>query len=328
MDVVGAFQVFAIANRHFPELERVYEISVASSVARSEITGYDGLSILSHCYYRDITRKVDTLVIAGKLGARSGASPEVVSWITSMSKKVRRLASICTGAFLLAETGLLDRKRATTHWAFAGEFASRFPRVQVDPDPIWIREGRIYTSAGVTAGMDLALALVEEDLGSKAALAVARVLVVSLRRPGGQSQFSRSLAAQASNRKPLRELLVWAVENLSKDLSVENLASRVAMSRRNFTRVFAAELGIPPARYVEQLRVEAARRQLEETSRSVEEIASACRFSNGESMRRAFLRSIGTPPSQYRDRFQCAGVSPVHLPTEARMFRQVFANTA
>ena len=185
-----------------------------------------------------------------------------------------------------------------------------------------LRDGQTYTSAGITAGMDLALALVEEDLGSKVALAVTRDLVLFLKRPGGQAQFSRSLVAQSSTRKSLQELLVWIVENLDQDLTVENLASRAAMSRRNFTRVFADQLGTSPAQYVEQLRIEAARRLLAETQQGVEEIAAACGFSSAELMRRAFLRSIGAAPSQYRERFRSAGnFSPIQPPIQIDSFR-------
>jgi|SRR5271165_966229 len=311
LDVVGPFQVFGTVNRLFGQRGAPYHLEVVSSVREESVVGYSGLSILSHSYYRDISDKIDTLLIAGGLGARSGGEPDVLKWITRMSQKVRRLGSVCTGAFLLAEAGLLDGKKATTHWAFAEEFGSRFPRVLIDPEPIWLKEGKIYTSAGVTAGMDLALALIEEDLGGKAALAVARDLVLFLRRPGGQAQFSRALEAQTLIRKPLQELLVWIVENLNRDLSVEKLASRAAMSPRNFTRVFASELGTAPAHYVEQLRIEAARRLLEESRQSIEEIAFACGFSSGELMRRAFLRSIRTTPSQYRERFRLAGEYPV-----------------
>jgi transcriptional regulator GlxA family with amidase domain len=321
LDVVGPFQVFAIANRHFTENNNPYEVEVTTTATERNIAGHSGLSIVSHSFYRDIRDGVDTLLVAGGLGARSGGKPSVLEWINYMSQKTRRLGSVCTGAFLLAEAGLLDNKKATTHWAFAQEFASRFPRVSLDIDPIWLRDGKTYTSAGVTAGMDLALALVEEDLGSKIALAVARDLVLFLKRPGGQAQFSRSLAAQSSTRKSMQELLVWIVENLEKDLTVEKLASRAAMSRRNFTRVFADELGTSPAQYVEQLRVEAARRLFEETEQGVEEIAAACGFSSAEIMRRAFLRSIGAAPSQYRERFHSAGNSPVQSRIHVESFQ-------
>ncbi len=211
--------------------------------------------------------------------------------------------SICTGAFLLAEAGLLDGRRATTHWMFAKDFALRYPRVTVEPDRIYVRDSHVYTSAGVTAGMDLSLALVEEDLGSALALQVARALVLFLRRPGGQAQFSAVLSSQASEHKPLRELQVWMAENVRQDLSMENLASRVAMSPRNFARLFAREIGTTPAHFVEQLRVESARRELETTEKGLEQIAVVSGFKSAEVMRRAFLRCIGTSPSGYREHF-------------------------
>jgi transcriptional regulator GlxA family with amidase domain len=316
LNVVGVSQVFGTVNRFFPENAGPYQIQVASTSPEPTITGYSGLSLMSHLYYRDIGDRVDTFLIAGGRIDRDEQDTNLLPWIIRLSKKVRRLGSICSGAFLLAETGLLDGKRATTHWAYAKEFAARFPKVLLDPDPIWIRDGNIYTSAGVTSGMDLALALVEEDLGSKVALAVARQLVLFLRRPGSQSQFSRLLDAQAAARKPLQEILIWAMENLDKDLSVENLALHAAMSRRNFTRVFTAELGKSPAHYIEQLRIEAARRFLEDSQKSVDEIASASGFSSAELMRRAFLRSIGITPSEYRERFRSAGIIPVRLPVQ------------
>jgi len=213
------------------------------------------------------------------------------------------LGAVCTGAFLLAEAGLLDGRRATTHWAYAVELASRHPEVKVDPNPIWVQDAHVYTSAGVTACMDLALGFVEEDLGNGAALEVARNLVLFLRRPGGQAQFSVSLSAQASVRNSLFELQVWMVENLNQDLSVEALAARSAMSPRNFARAFVRELAITPARYVEALRLEAARRHLEQTDRGLDEIASTCGFAGYEPMRRAFLRSLGITPGRYRDHF-------------------------
>ena len=310
LDVVGPFQVFGTVNRLFAELTNPYQVEVVSSAREQSIIGYSGLSILSHSFYQDISDKIDTLLIAGGQGARSGGQPDLLKWITRMSPKVRRLGSVCTGAFVLAGTGLLDGKKATTHWSHANELASRFPRVLVDPDPIWLKQGHVYTSAGVTAGMDLALTLVEEDLGSRVALAVAREMVLFLRRAGGQSQFSRSLQAQTLTRKPLQDILAWIAENLSQDLSIDNLATRAAMSRRNFARVFASEVGISPARYVEQLRIDAARRLLEESRYGLEEIAAFCGFSSAELLRRAFLRSLRTTPSEYRERFRLEGKSP------------------
>jgi transcriptional regulator GlxA family with amidase domain len=316
LNVVGVFQVFGTTNEFFPGYARPYRIQVASASPESLMTGYSGLSISPHLYYRDVRDNVDTLLLASGPVQHKDIDMDLLQWVIRFSRKVRRLGSICSGAFLLAETGLLDGRRATTHWAHAKEFSARFPKVLLDPDPIWLRDGNIYTSAGVTSGMDLALALVEEDLGSKVALAVARQLVLFLRRPGGQSQFSRLLEAQASTRGPLRDILVWAVENLDKDLSVENLALHAAMSRRNFTRVFAAELGTSPAHYIEQLRIEAARQLLEDSRENLEEIASACGFSSAELMRRAFLRSVRITPSEYRERFRSAGNASLQSPVQ------------
>jgi transcriptional regulator GlxA family with amidase domain len=311
LNLVGPFEVFGTVNQLLVDRDQPYQVEVASSMTERSIMGYSGLSILAHRHYRDFHNGIDTLLLAGGRTIRQHTDADLIQWTIDMSKKVRRIGSTCTGAFLLAKTGLLDGRRATTHWAYAREFAAQFPKVRLDPNPIWLRDGKFYTSAGVTSGMDLALALVEEDLGSKVALAVARQLVLFLRRPGGQSQFSRALEAQSSLRKPLQETLVWASENLDKDLSVENLAEHAAMSRRNFTRVFATELRTSPAHYIEQLRLEAARRLLEESPGSVEEIAGACGFSSAELMRRAFLRSMKSTPSQYRERFRSAGDVPV-----------------
>jgi transcriptional regulator GlxA family with amidase domain len=211
---------------------------------------------------------------------------------------------VCVAAFVLAEAGLLHNKRATTHWAFAADLQKKYPDVKVDANPIWIQDGNIYTSAGITAGIDLALAMVEEDHGASVALDVARNLIVFLRRPGGQAQFSVSLSTQASGRTALHDLQVWMAENLNKDLSVDALARRAAMSPRNFSRVFRKENGTTPAKFVERLRVEAARRQLEQTVRAVKEIAASCGFSSSEIMRRTFLSELQVTLSAYRLRFQ------------------------
>src|SRR5262249_33472056 len=229
------------------------------------------------------------------------------------------LASVCTGAFFLAEAGLLKGRRATTHWSYCARLARQFPDVQVEPDTIFVKEGSIYTSAGVTSGMDLALAMVGEDLGREVALAVARELVVFLRRPGGQAQFSAQLAVQFAEHEPLRELQAYILDHPEEDLSVETLARRAAMSPRNFARVFTREVGTTPARFVLSARVETARRLLEESSEGLETICSLSGLGTTESMRRAFLRTVGVAPSQYRERFnrhhasmkQSRNISPV-----------------
>ncbi|MGH7603264.1 MAG: GlxA family transcriptional regulator, partial [Gemmatimonadaceae bacterium] len=214
---------------------------------------------------------------------------------------------VCTGALLLAEAGLLDGKKATTHWKYCEMLASRYPDIDVNPDPIFVRDGNVYTSAGVTAGMDLSLALVEEDHGSRLALEVARDFVLYLRRPGGQAQFSTALSMQSTDRDPFQELVPWVLDNLTKELTVSALAEHASMSPRNFARVFTKEMRSTPALFVERLRVEAARRRLEESRHGLKAIAAECGFKTVSSMRSAFQRLLGAPPSQYRERFRNAG---------------------
>ncbi|MBC7928549.1 MAG: helix-turn-helix domain-containing protein, partial [Bryobacteraceae bacterium] len=218
-------------------------------------------------------------------------------------KTVRRLGSICTGAFLLAAAGILDNRRAVTHWRWCAGLAQYFPKVAVNSDAIFIKDGSVYTSAGVTAGIDLALALVEEDEGQQRALEIARDLVMFLRRPGGQSQFSTALALQTSSVRSLEELQVWMLEHPDVDLSVEALAAHCRMSPRHFARVFKKEKGTTPAKYVERVRVEAARRLLEETRQGVKEVAERVGFGSAEVMCRSFVRVLGVTTSQYLERF-------------------------
>ena len=229
---------------------------------------------------------------------------EVIRWLKTIAGRIRRIGSVCTGAMLLARAGLLDGRRATTHWNWCEVLIRRAPRAHVDPDPIFVRDKNVYTSAGVTAGMDLALALVEEDHGSRLALHVARNLVLYLRRPGGQSQFSAALSLQLTDREPLRELESWVLDNLNKPLAVPALAKRVAMSPRNFARIFTKEMKTTPAKFVERLRVETARRRLEESQNSMESIASECGFGNVNSMRNVFQRTLKIAPGQYRRHFR------------------------
>jgi transcriptional regulator GlxA family with amidase domain len=230
----------------------------------------------------------------------------VLAWLRRLAPRVRRIGSVCTGTFVLAAAGLLAGRRVTTHWNSAARLQQMFPALRVDADPIFIKDGKVYTSAGVTAGMDLALALVEEDCGREVAMAVARALVLFLKRPGGQSQFSAQLAAQAADREPLRELQAWIIDHVGADCSVPALAARVAMSPRNFARVFAREVGMTPGRFVERARVEAARRRLEESDDGVDGVAARCGFGSAEGMRKAFLRTLRVPPSAYRSRFRAA----------------------
>jgi transcriptional regulator GlxA family with amidase domain len=249
----------------------------------------------------------DTLLVAGGRGARRATGDaELVAWVARAARRARRTTSVCTGAYLLAAAGLLDGRRATTHWHSCDDLAERFPRVDVDPDPVFVRDGDVWTSAGVTAGMDLALALVEEDLGPQVALQVARALVIFLKRPGGQSQFSGALAAQQASLPALRELQAWIAGNLDEDLSVAALAARAGLGERSFARAFRREVGRTPAAYVETLRVERARALLEDGAPSLDAVARATGFASAEVLRRAFHRRVGVSPASYRERFRLA----------------------
>jgi transcriptional regulator GlxA family with amidase domain len=216
------------------------------------------------------------------------------------------VGGICTGVFLLAEAGLLDGRRAVTHWAYCDELARRYPAIRVEPDPIFLRDDRFYTTAGVTAGMDLALALVQDDLGRDVALAIARLLVLFLKRPGGQSQFSAHLAAQLDGDSPIAMLQRWILNHLDTDLTIEALAERVHMSPRNFARHFQREAGAPPGVFVERARLDAARRALEDGEHRLETIARHCGFTSAEILRRLFQRRMGLSPTAYRERFASA----------------------
>jgi len=249
-------------------------------------------------------RSIDTLVVAGGQGTIDAMADAVlVDWVAAAAAGARRVTSVCSGAFLLAQAGLLDGRRATTHWSVCETLARRFPAVEVDADRIYVRDGHVWTSAGVTAGMDLALALVDHDHGGELALAVARQLVLFAQRPGGQSQFSAQLAVRRAEREPLRDVLAFVVEHPEADLSVPALAARATMSVRTFARAFRAEVGTTPAAYVQQARVEAARRLLETTARTVDDIARACGFGTVETMHRTFRRTVRTSPGQYRRLF-------------------------
>jgi len=305
LDLVGPAEVFGTANRLLGGGRKPYAVEVVTTARDRRIDGEGGLSLLAHRRHHDIDggRSDSVLVICG-VGARTMRDPALFGWLRRVAATSRRLGSVCVGAFLLAEAGILDGRRATAHWRYVRELADRYPRVAVDPRPTWVQDGNIYTSAGISAGIDLALAWVEEDFGSAAALKVARELVLFLRRPGGQDQVSVSLDTQASHTKAMHELQVWMTEHLDRALSVDSLADRMAMSARNFARVFAQELGTTPGRYLLQLRVEAARRLLEQTDKSAMHVATACGFGSVDVMRRAFLRALGTTPLRYRRHFQ------------------------
>ena len=303
LDVTGPIQVFASANALMAQggeaVPYVIRI-VAHGGERVEASG--GVELAVHPL-SPVDAALDTLVIAGGEGiAAAAADTRLSEWIRERGRHARRTASVCTGAFLLAASGMLDGRRAVTHWAFCAELARRFPSVHVEPDPIFVRDGTVWTSAGVTAGIDLALALVEEDLGRAAALAVARHLVVFLKRPGGQAQFSEFLTLQTAEDK-FGALHDWISNHLADDLSLPVLATQAGMSERSFSRHYAESTGLTPARVVERLRVEGARHLLSETRLPVKRISQRCGFGSEETMRRSFLRLLDTTPQDYRARF-------------------------
>jgi len=309
LDVTGPLEVFSTSGRELRRRGRRDGYAVELCAPRcGPLPTSSGVSLAVERSVHGLRGPIDTLLVAGGRGVQAALGERrLLERLTALAGRARRVASVCTGAFLLAEAGLLDGRRVTTHWAACAELARRYPRLRVEPDPIFVRDGRIYTSAGVTAGMDLALALVEEDHGRDVALMVARRLVLFLKRPGGQSQFSVQLALQQAARDPLTELQAWIIEHPHADLSVSALSKRAGMSPRNFARVFLRETGVTPARFVERARVEAARRHLEETPDGVDAIARDCGFGSPETLRRSFLRQLRVAPSEYRRRFQRAG---------------------
>ncbi|MFJ8538220.1 GlxA family transcriptional regulator [Streptomyces sp. NPDC093591] len=302
LDVTGPLEVFTGAEKSAPGTYRIRTASLDGGPVRAS----SGLTVVPDDSLAEAPDP-HTLVVPGGEGTRS-PRPGLTDWLREYGPRAERLVSVCTGALLLAGAGLLDGRRATTHWAYCDKLARDHPAVEVDPDPIYIRDGHVATSAGVTSGIDLALALVEEDMGRDVALALARHLVVFLRRPGNQAQFSAQLAAQTAQREPLREVQRWIAEHPDADLTVEALAARASLSPRHFARAFQSETGTTPGRYVDRVRLEHARRLLEDTGDGVEEISRACGYGTPEAMRRAFVKSLGTAPAEYRRRFRPATV--------------------
>jgi transcriptional regulator GlxA family with amidase domain len=311
LDVAGPLEVFAatsklLRRRGAPGVAYRVELVAAE---KGPLPCSNGISMVAERSVSEVRGAIDTLLVAGGEGALAARHDErVLRFLRRQAGRARRIASICTGTFLLAEAGLLDGRRAATHWSAAEALAAQYPSIDVEADAIYVRDDKdgreIWSSAGVTAGMDLALALVEQDRGRAVALHVARWLVVFLRRPGGQSQFSAQLASQLAHRDPLREVQAHIAEHPEADLSVPELARRAAMSPRHFARVFGDEVGTTPARFVERTRVEAARVLLEESDDGVESVAARCGFGTAETMRRAFLRVVRVSPNDYRARFR------------------------
>jgi transcriptional regulator GlxA family with amidase domain len=297
LDVTGPLEVFSNA----PD----YEIRLANPGLERTLQTNRGVVLADAIPIADINGPIDTLIVAGGPGAESGNyDPDFIAWIAKVAGHSRRVASICTGAFLLAEAGLLNGRQAVTHWRFCDRLAKEYPNVIVRPDPIYLRDGSIYTSAGITAGIDLSLALVEEDHGHETALQIARFLVMFLVRPGGQAQYSHMLSHQAITSQPLRELQVWMLQHLGADLTVESLAERIGMSARHFTRVCLRETGMNPGQFVDRMRVEAAQQIIDSSSRGLKEIADSCGFKSADAMRRTFLRVLGVTAAEYASRFK------------------------
>jgi transcriptional regulator GlxA family with amidase domain len=310
LDVAGPVQAFASANEFTDDRGGVPYRIVIVSRAGGPVSASAGLPLVTQSIGSALAEaRIDTLIVPGGPGVHDALKDRsTVAWVRRQSSTARRVASVCTGAFLLAEAGMLTGRRATTHWKSCARLQQTYPDIRVEHDPIFIREERIWTSAGVTAGIDLALALIEEDLGRKLAMQVARHLVVFLNRPGGQSQFSAPLEAQAAaadGNAPnhFAPLHGWIADNLSGDLRVERLAEQAGMSPRTFARIYTARMGVTPARMVEKIRVEAVRRRLEETEMPIKRIAAECGFGREERLRRAFARQVGTTPAEYRMRF-------------------------
>jgi len=308
VDVCGPCDVFSYADFYLRRFGRTnepgYQCDILAATPGPVRTSC-GIELVATQSYCDVRDGLDTLAVAGGLAAEQASKDSsLVEWVGSMAPRVRRMASICNGAFILAAAGLLHHRRVTTHWLFSDLLATEYPSIQVDSSLLFARDGNIYTSGGITAGIDLALALVEEDLGREVALATARIMVVFPHRPGGQSQFSSYIKMEAKNRPDISELQAWILGHTGEDLSVSALADRMAMSPRNFARLFHSETGDTPAQFTERARADAARCKLEQTVVPVETIAEECGFGNAERMRRTFQRLFEVSPHDYRARFR------------------------
>lgn len=312
LDLAGPNEVFVKAGQLTPSAAVVVD---TVAVAPGPVLSSGGLAVTPTLTTDRFTGPVDTLVAVGGAGVHQACEDTaLVDWFARTSRRARRTASVCSGTFLLGAAGLLGGRRVVTHWSACERLAARHPEVTVDPDPIFVRDGDLWTSAGVTAGIDLALAMVEADDGPEVSRAIARQLVMFVQRPGSQAQFSAQLAAQRPERQSLRDVLGWVADHLAGDLGVPALAARAGMSERHFTRVFRAETGHTPAAYVESARVEAARRLLESTGTTVDAVARACGYRTVETLRRSFKRSVQVTPGEYRRRFAPHTATPSNAP--------------
>lgn len=309
LDVTGPLEVFAQASRQLMDEGRCTVPAYRGHlVARTPgpVATSSGLALVADLGWADVPEEVDTFLVSGGMGTRTAIQePEFIAWISQQAPRAQRFGSVCTGAMILARAGLLDGKRVTTHCGFTQELARAAPSARVDPDSIFVRDGRLWTSAGVTAGMDMALAMVEEDWGRKLALDVAHALVMYLKRAGGSSQLSTPLEAQAlSAQGRFRRLTSWIVDHPAQKLSITALAEQAEMSPRHFARCFHEEFGVTPAKFVERVRLEAARQLLASGHDSVEQVALRCGFGSAETLRRVFIRRMGVGPAAYRLRMQ------------------------
>lgn len=306
LDVCGPLDIFHWTNvmlqQHGVTSEPMYSFEILGEQT-GPVRSLSGMKIFADRAFFEAEEDFDTLIVAGGYVMNSRRNREVIDWIKRRADGTRRVASICTGAFLLAESGLLDGRKATTHWNFCDELARDYPNLQVEADRIFIRDDAFYTSGGITAGIDLALAMVEEDWGSEVANLVARFLLVFFRRPGGQCQFSSFIPVEAKTRMDVRELQAWIMDHPAEDLSIEALASRLSTSPRNFSRIFLKEVGVTPASFVEQVRVNIARSKIEQTKLPLKLICLQSGFGSDEHMRRAFQRHLKVSPQAYRERF-------------------------
>ena len=304
LDLSGPLEAFSSAflEDSSSNPQPCYKVTIAALGAKT-FRSVSGLRMTATCSLSSL-RHIDTLLIPGGRGIRlSPAAPKLAHWISRRASGIRRIASVCTGVYAIAPTGLLDGRRVTTHWKFADQLASRFPALKVDANALYIRDGKFYTSAGVTAGIDLSLALIEEDFGPRVALAVARELVVYMKRPGGQEQFSEPLKFQVATTSRFADLAAWMLGRLNKDLSVEVMAEHINLCPRQFSRRFRLEFNSSPAAFVQRLRLDEARKRLSASGGTVESIAESVGFHDPDSFRRAFMHRFGVPPAHYRSRF-------------------------
>jgi len=312
LDVAGPLEVFSkttdYIKNNLSETKESYTTHILSIDSSNIVNTSSGLPIICEGGIESINYGIDTVLFAGKGGynPKDVIVEPLLNWLKENANKIRRIGSICAGAFILAEAGLLNGRRATSHWQVCDKLARQYPDVKVEKDPIYVKDGNIYTSAGISTGMDLSLALVEEDFGRNVAVMVARILVLYLKRPGNQSQFSNVLMHQTVDYEPIQTIQDWIIDHLDEQLTVEILAEKALMSPRNFARVFLRETGITPAKYIEKMRLETARRRLEETRLTIDEISNECGVGNADGLRRLFLRHMKTTPGDYRRNFTSA----------------------